>query len=152
MRATAALTGIAVLVIFGAAGLLAADQPATNAAADGLPVAARSALVQVAVRASKGLDGPHVATAEVYTTTTGTFWSKVSHEGPQPGPDHDVYVLVLRGRFTCNRCPVPPGAHAPRGTMAVVVLDRHTLKELEFGLGGPRDVRALGPARPLRLP
>ena len=67
--------------------------------------------------------------------------------GPQPGdnPGPVVWVYEIRGHFVCAACSRPPGAKSPRGTVAAVVLDRHTLRGTDFSLGHrPNDLASLG--------
>jgi hypothetical protein len=47
---------------------------------------------------------------------------------------HPVFVVEMRGHFTCNGCSVPAGASAPTGTVMTVILDARSLRETDFGL------------------
>jgi hypothetical protein len=140
MRAVAVPIVLAMLLAGSATAAPAAD-----------PVGWQRPLVRVAAQARRGLDDPHVATVDVYSTTARAF-TRASNQADPSGPDQDVYVLVLHGHFTCGLCPVPAGAPAPKGTMAEWVLERRTLGLLEFGLGGRLDVGLLGRAQTLALP
>jgi hypothetical protein len=108
-------------------------------------------LVRIATGTRRGLGDPHVASVDVYLTTARAF-TRASDEAVPPGPDQDVYVLVLHGHLTCRLCSRPPGAPAPRGTVAACVLERRTLRLLEFALGDRLDVGVLGRVQTLALP
>jgi hypothetical protein len=110
----------------------------------------QSTLVQAATRMRDSLGNPDVAKAEVYETTARE-WSRASAQAPPPGPDQEVYVLVLRGHFTCNLCSHPLGARAPSGTIATLVLDHRSFRTLEFGINSKLDVSRLGPRHTISL-
>src|SRR6266700_7877176 len=88
------------------------------------PVGWQRPLVRIATEARRGLGDPHVATVDVHSTTARAF-TRASNQAVPPGPDQDVYVLVVHGHFTCRRCSRPPGIPAQRGTMAALLLERH---------------------------
>jgi hypothetical protein len=46
-----------------------------------------------------------------------------------------VYVIVLTGHFTDRRASVPAGQPFPTGTVASFVIDAHTFRILDSGLG-----------------
>jgi hypothetical protein len=140
MRAAAVAIVLAMLLAGSASAAPAAD-----------PVGWQRPLVRIAAEARRGLGDPHVASVDVYATTARAF-TRASNEADPPGPDQDVYVLVLHGHFTCGLCSRPPGAPAQRGTMAAWVLERRTLRPLEFGFGGRLDVGWLGRVQTLALP
>jgi hypothetical protein len=48
--------------------------------------------------------------------------------------DQPVYEVVIRGRFTCRDCSIPPGAKAPAGSVITSSVDRQTLEGLDFGI------------------
>ncbi len=149
MRAIAVAIVLAMLLAGCASAAPAADQqpaPAPRAT----PVGWQRPLVRIATEARRGLGDPHVATFDVYSTTARAFTRPATK--PSPRPDQDVYVLVLHGHFTCRLCSRPPGIPAPKATMAALMLERHTLRLLEFGFGGRLDVGLLGPVQTLALP
>jgi hypothetical protein len=150
MRAVAVPIVLAMLLAGCASAAPAADQqPAQVPRAT--PVGWQRPLVRIVTQARRGLGDPHVASVDVYSTTARAF-TRASNQADPPGQDKDVYVLVLHGHFTCGLCSRPPGVPAQRGTMAALLLERHTLRLLEFGFGGRLDVRLLGRAQTLALP
>jgi hypothetical protein len=140
MRAAAVPIVLAMLLTGSASAAPAAD-----------PVGWQRPLVRIATQARRGLGDPHVAGVDVYATTARAF-AGASDQAVPPGPDQDVYVLVLHGHFTCRLCSRPPGAPVQRGTVAAYVLERHTLRLLEFGLSDRLDVRLLGRVQTRALP
>jgi hypothetical protein len=98
MRAAAVATVLAMLLAGAASAAPAAD-----------PVGWQRPLVRIATQARRRLGDPHVATVEVYSTTARAF-ARASNQAAPPGPDQDVYVLVLHGHLTCRLCSRPPGA------------------------------------------
>ena len=140
MRAVAVPVVLAMLLAGSASAAPAAD-----------PVGWQRPLVRIATQARRGLGDPHVASVDVYSTTARAF-TRASNQADPPGPDQDVYVLVLHGHLTCRLCPRPPGVPALEGTMAALLLERRTLRLLEFGFGGRLDVGLLGRAQTLALP
>lgn len=150
MRAVAVPIVLAMLLAGCASAAPAADwQPAPAPRAT--PVGWQRPLVRIATEARRGLGDPHVASVDAYSTTARAF-TRANNEAVPPGPDQDVYVLVLHGHFTCGLCSRPPGVPAPKGTMAALVLERRTLRLVEFGFGGRLDVRSLGRVQTLALP
>jgi hypothetical protein len=140
MRAAAVAIVLAMLLAGSATAAPAAD-----------PVGWQRPLVRSATQARRGLGDPHVASVDVYSTTARAF-ARASNQADPPGPDQDVYVLVLHGHLTCRLCSRPPGAPPQRGTMAACVLERRTLRLLEFALGDRLDVGVLGRVQTLALP
>jgi hypothetical protein len=150
MRAVAAPIVLAMLLAGCASAAPAAEQqsaPAPRAT----PVGWQRPLVRIATEARRGLGDPHVATVDVYSTTVRAF-TRARDEAVPPGPDQEVYVLVLHGHLTCGPCSRPPGIPALKGTMAALMLERRTLRLLELGFGGRLDVRLLGGVQTLALP
>jgi hypothetical protein len=67
--------------------------------------------------------------------------------GEQP-----VYLVVVHGHFACASCGGPaPGTTPLRGSVMTFVLERKTLRQLDFGFGGRVDTSSLGPGLPLPL-
>jgi hypothetical protein len=150
VRAVAVPIVVAMLLAGCASAAPAADQqsaPAPRAT----PAGWQRPLVRIATQARRGLGDPHVASVDVYSTTARAL-ARASNEAVPSGPDQDVYVLVLRGHLTCGPCSRPPGSPAQRGTVAALLVERRTLRLLEFGFGGRLDVRLLGGVQTLALP
>jgi hypothetical protein len=150
MRAVAVPIVLAMLLAGCGSAPPAADQrpaPAPRAT----PLGWQRPLVRIATETRRQLGDPHVPTVDVYSTTARAF-TKARNEAAPPGPDQDVYVLVLHGGFTCGPCSRPPGAPALQATVAALMLERRTLRLVEFGFGGRLDVRLLGRVQTLALP
>ena len=65
-----------------------------------------------------------------------------------------VYLVTMQGRFTVE-APAPPGAAAPTGRYASLVLDARTFAGLDMGVGDnppPVSPDSLGPVTDLLLP
>jgi hypothetical protein len=150
MRAAAVPIVLAMLLAGCVSAAPTADQQSALAPR-ATPVGWQRPLIRIAMEARRGLGDPHVATVDVYSTTARAF-TRASNEAVSAGTDQDVYVLILHGHLTCRPCSRPPGASAQRGTMAALVLERHTLRLLELGFGGRLDVSLLGGVQTLALP
>ncbi len=152
-RGLAALV-VLVGVFLVASGCGSAHQPSgTGSQATSLPglTAAKLAKLTTLARSTATADGDaHPTSATVFASRrheaniaagagTGVF-------GRQP-----VYLLVLNGSFTCSDCTGPPGGAEPKGDVVTLVVDRSTLRGLDFGFGGPVDTSNVGPGLPLRL-
>jgi hypothetical protein len=44
------------------------------------------------------------------------------------------YLIAERGRFTAGGASIPPGAHAPSGSVLTIVVDARTGQHSDFGL------------------
>ena len=56
-----------------------------------------------------------------------------------------MWLVQLRGEFTCNTCPRPQGADAPTGTVITLILDADAEQQYSFALSDtPVDVALLG--------
>src|SRR5579884_3697453 len=115
------------LVALACVPLLAAGSlAATIATASSTPPLPLRALRSVALRAARSLRDPAVRTAYVVETTRRAALDVVS-VGQNPAYDHGaratprVFLIVLRGRFTCVACSVPDGARLPTGRVATLV-------------------------------
>lgn len=150
MRAVAVAIVLAMLLAGCASAAPAADQQSASAPR-ATPVGWQRPLVRIATEARRGLGDPDVASVDVYSTTARAL-ARASNEAVPPGPDQDVYVLVLHGHFTCRLCSGPPGIPPPKATTAALMLERRTLRLLEFGFGGRLDVGLLGRVQTLALP
>ena len=58
--------------------------------------------------------------------------------------DQSVYEIVMRGKFVCESCSRPSSAHAPRGTVAVLTVDRETFQVTDFGISDRAPRRPAG--------
>src|SRR5437868_158889 len=146
MKIAAALPVL--LCMVAAAGCGSSHPDATS-----LPGLTHAKLVQLKaiVRSTAKADGDgHPSSVTVFASRrheaniaagagTGVF-------GSQP-----VYLVVVRGHFTCTGCSGPPGHTAPSGDVVTMVLDRTTLGGLDFGIGGSVDTSKLGPGLPVQL-
>jgi hypothetical protein len=120
-----------------------------------VPASAVPRLRALAQRFAK-LSGGHALTqaTAVLTThrkalTSATPGDFVPGSGGVP-----VYLVTMQGRFTVN-APRPPGAAAPTGRYASLVLDARTFAGLDMGVGDnppPVAPESLGPVTDLLLP
>ena len=140
--------GMGVMAVM-AAGCAVASTAASRPPEGKLPVAQ---LVAIASQMLRGLDDAHVTTASVIATTLNAA-ENVTYPGSEP-PDPKnprAYLIMLRGRFICDSCSIPPGAKPPRGTFAYSIW----IPGRGSPAGGlqpdiPRRLRTLGPI--MRLP
>jgi hypothetical protein len=147
-----ALVGLACVLLL-AAGSLAATV-ATASSTPPLPV---RALRIVALQATRSLRDPAVRTAYVVETTRRAALDVVS-VGENPAHDRAVratprvFLIVLRGRFTCVACSVPPGARLPTGRIATLVWSQGR-GVTDSGLGDrlPEPLSLLGRGRVIAL-
>src|SRR5215831_5401905 len=120
-----------------------------------VPASAIPRLRAIAKRFAK-LNGGHALTqaTAVLTThrkalTSATPGDFVPGSGGVP-----VYLVTMQGRFTVD-APRPPGAAAPTGRYASLVVDAHTFAGLDMGVGDnppPVSPDSLGPVTDLLLP
>jgi hypothetical protein len=103
-------------------------------------------IVGMAQREARQLGDRHVSDVLIARGTRAQM-DQALRFGSQPGdnPGPVVWVYEIRGHFVCGMCSRPSGAKSPRGTVAAVVLDRHTLRATDFSLGSrPNDLARLG--------
>jgi hypothetical protein len=103
-------------------------------------------IVGMARREARQLGDRHVSEVLIARGTRAEM-DQALRVGSQPGDDPGpvVWVFEIRGHFICDLCSRPAGARSPRGTVAAVVLDRHTLRTTDFSLGRrPNDLGTLG--------
>ena len=63
-----------------------------------------------------------------------------------------VFLIVLRGHFTCRMCSVPPGGHQPSGTIATVVWSSiRGTTDFSLGTRLPTSLSRLGRATTIRI-
>jgi hypothetical protein len=92
-------------------------------------------LTEIAQRQAQALGDPKVHSAEVVLTTRRRMNSGLGI-GYQASQDQTakVFVIQLRGTFTCTECSHPSGADAPTGTAAQDALAFGSLAGSDFGL------------------
>ena len=104
-------------------------------------------LTQIAQREAQSLGDARVQSAEVVLTTRRRM-NKALGFGYQASEDQNakVFVIQLRGTFTCNECSHPSGANAPTGSAAQDVLTFGSLTTSDFGLTpNPVVMQRMGP-------
>jgi hypothetical protein len=100
--------GIGVAVVLGTSSAA----PVSRARGAELPVAQLVALARDSLR---GLEDPSVTTALVVATTKTAAENWMEPGAVPPGPSNPLaYLIMLRGRFTCESCSFL-GPNAPRG-------------------------------------
>ena len=127
-----------------ACGPTAANSPGISA--HPAPHGTLTLIVGMARQEARRLGDPRVSEVLIARGTRAQM-DRALDFGPQPGdnPGPIVWVYEIRGHFVCGACSRPPGAKSPRGTVAAVVLDRHTLRGTDFSLGRrPNDLAGLG--------
>ena len=82
----------------------------------------RAALLGIALRTGRVNYDPHPYDIQVVRTTVGRV-DRLLRPGDLGGhpSGEQVYLLAMRGRFSCGACSPPPGARNPRGS--VITLD-----------------------------
>ena len=92
-------------------------------------------LTQIAKTDTQSLGDPRVHGAELVLTTRRRMNQALGF-GYQKSEDQNakVYVIQLRGTFTCSECSRPPGASTPTGSSAQYVLTYVSLTQSDFGL------------------
>jgi hypothetical protein len=104
-------------------------------------------LTRIAKSEAQGLGDPRVHSAELVLTSRHRMNQGLDY-GYQASEQQDdkVFVIQLRGRFTCTECSHPPGASAPTGTAAQDVLSFGSLTPSDFGLTmHPVVMQGMGP-------
>jgi hypothetical protein len=149
-RVLAAMATLATLVLVSGCGGShhAASLPGLTAA--------KLAKLTASVRRDATLNGdPHPLSATVYASRHHEAVLATMADGV-PG-DQPVYVVVIRGQFVCSGCSSPgpigatgaQGSNQPHGNTITDVVDRRTLKELDWGIGTRVDTSKLGPGVPI---
>jgi hypothetical protein len=86
----------------------------------------------------------------VSTTFAGASRAEGSYTVSPSAGSQPVYLVAMRGRFSCGTCKVPAGARAPTGTVLTLTLTAPGLLRGGFGLGPDYpEMRVAG--TPLRL-
>lgn len=120
-----------------------------------VPASAVPRLRAIAKRFAK-FNGGHALTQATAVLTTHRKALTSATPGdfvPGTGGVH-VYLVTMQGRFTVD-APRPPGAAAPTGRYASLVLDARTFAGLDMGVGDnppPVSPDSLGPVTDLLVP
>jgi len=150
------LFGLAALALaaltFGIAGAAGAFHRGSNVVT-GVPPspapAELAAIRQVVLQAASAMGDPSPTDA-VLVPTTRRLAELVDVDTAEP--DTPVYFVLVHGRFTDPRAPVPKSAKAPTGTILTLTIDSGTNQSLDTGLvGAMPDVNAIGTPEPLSL-
>lgn len=135
-----AIIGLGVSVAAGAT--TARSTPLSGASVSSgsaLPPSVAKRLEALARGFVDSLGDARVHTADVILTTR-----EHAAGGDIVNSNQPVYELVMRGKFVCESCSRPSGAHAPRGTVAVLTVDRKTFHVTDFGIGDRAPRRPVG--------
>jgi hypothetical protein len=108
-------------------------------------------LLAVAERDALAAGEAHPYDIEAVSTTLEGLSRAEGNVSPPPSVgSQPVYLVAMRGRFSCGTCNVPRGARAPTGSVLRLTLTAPDLFRAGFGLGGQYpEMRAAG--TPLRL-
>jgi hypothetical protein len=120
----------------GGGGALAA--PSTTTA----PAAVRKAAANLA-----GAPGSHPNRTVSWVRTTAEKWDRLADNVGAGQTNIAVYVIELRGHFTCYGCSRPEGARAPTGIAQVTVVPVRAGQHYRTGFGPsprPYDLAKLG--------
>ena len=121
-----------------------------------VPASAVPRLRAIAKRFAK-LNGGHALTqaTAVRTTQRKALTSATPGDFVPGSGGVPVYLVTMQGHFVAYGASVPPGASAPTGRYASLVLDARTFDGLDMGLGDnppPVAPESLGPVTDLLLP
>ena len=100
-----------------------------------VPASAVRRLTAIADRAVTANGGRPVAWATVVVTTHAKALTSATPGDTTPGAKAIVYLVTIKGHFTCGLCSVPPGGHAPVGAYLSLVIDARTLEGTDSGIG-----------------
>jgi hypothetical protein len=120
-----------------------------------VPASAVPRLRAIAKRFAKLNGGQALTQATAVLTTHRKALTSATPGDFVPGSGGvPVYLVTMQGRFTVD-APRPPGAAAPTGRYASLVLDARTFAGLDMGVGDnppPVSPDSLGPVTDLLLP
>ncbi len=147
VRLAATSAGVFLAVIGLGISVAAGTSDARSTPLSGASVSSGSALPPSVARRLEALarglvdslGDARVHTADVILTTREHAAGGDIVDSNQP-----VYELVMRGKFVCVSCSRPSGAHAPRGTVAVLTVDRRTFHVTDFGISDRAPRRPVG--------
>ena len=107
-------------------------------------------LTKIARDSFKGMAGDQRPSSATVFATSRHEVNIVDGPGTVSPGSQGVYLVVVRGHFTCTSCSIWPGGRLSRGDFALV-LDRKTLRFLDESIGGRVNTSKLGPGVPLQL-
>jgi hypothetical protein len=148
------LLGLAALALaaltFGIAAAAGAFHRGPNGVAPPSPAPAELAAIRQLVLQAASTMGDPSPTDGVLVPTTRRLAELVDVDTAEP--DTPVYFVLVHGRFTDYRAPVPKGGKAPTGTILTLTIDPGTSQSLGTGLvGAMPDLNAIGKPEPLSL-
>jgi hypothetical protein len=120
----------------GGGGALAAPS------ASSVPAAVREAATTLA-----GAPGSHPTRTVSWVRTTAVKWDRLADNVGVGESNIAVYVIELRGHFTCYGCSYPAGERAPSGIAQVTVVPVRPSQHYRTGFGPsprPYDLTKLG--------
>lgn len=109
--------------------------------------AAVPAAVRKAAENLASATGAHADRTAEWVRTTVRQWDRLAHTSSTGEATMAVYIVQLRGHFTCSICPLPASATPPTGKaqLAVVPTRRGQHTSGAFGpIKRPYDLRKLG--------
>lgn len=143
----------ACIVGFVVLGLLTGVSQMAQASQAGIAPSVRATLLAGAVRVATNEGDPHPYDIEVVRTTVAKA-NRATHchcKTHVLSPSTPIYLVAMRGHFSCNTCSPPPGATIPPGT--VITLETPVAEPAKFdGFGLGRrypDLKIAG--KPVRL-
>src|SRR5207237_402499 len=110
---------VAIAAALAACAALPAAPVARADASAGVPAGARAQLLAMALRVAAADGDAHPHAIRAVQTTIGRA-DRATHcecATVVPPPSTPIYLLAMRGRFSCNRCSHPPGRRIGPGTV-----------------------------------
>lgn len=121
-----------------------------------VPASAVPRLKAIAKRFAKLNGGRALTQATAVLTTHRKALTSATPGDFVPGSGGvPVYLVTMQGHFVAYDVSVPPGASAPTGRYASLVLDAHTFDTMDLGIADnppPVPPESLGPVTDLLLP
>lgn len=162
VRLLAATAVVGVAVASATLGMSARPASAGLRPAAGVPAAAVTQLTKAAYgQAAADGDSAPVSAQGVLTTEAKALAVADTATTIAGAAKITVYLVVMRGHFTPNDIPVPPGFVPPAGPDLEMLFDARTMQLLAMGVGGPSlrtptitapMLRRLGPVTTLSQP
>jgi hypothetical protein len=130
---------LASVALAAAATVAVAPRPSFGSQGASIPTAVRATLLARALTVAR-IDGDrHPHDIEVVRTTLGESFSLVCGADCTVGsqdPNEPVYLLAMRGRFTCaGKCSRPGGPPAGPGTVITLEFETPNLRVRLYSLG-----------------